>query len=565
LSHCHWNVLPPAPADQLTNSGFSPLFAQLLYNRGLNEPSQVEVFIAADKRLSNDPFLLPDMQKAVTRIYQALLSGENICVYGDFDADGVTGTALLVQGLSSLGGKVTPYIPHRLIEGHGLKTTALEKLYQQGITLVISVDCGITGIIEVKKAKRMGLDVIITDHHTPLSEVPPAFAVINPKLPNSHYPFSELAGVGVGFKLLQTLFQGMGKENQLEELTDLVALGTIADMVPLLGENRYLSKQGVKLINTTPRLGIKEMINQTGLTIGSINHESISWVIAPRLNAAGRLEHATISYRLLMTESPEEANKLAIWLEQKNNERQKLTTKALASAREQVLAQGISPLLIVSDNEFPAGILGLVAGKLSEEFYRPAIVIRTGEKLSSGSCRSIPEFNIISALSRYGSLFSQFGGHSQAAGFTLPTKNLAQLKQNLNQLAATQLAGIDLRPQLNIDAEVTFADLGGDTFPTIQQLAPFGSGNPAPTFLTRRVEVIDCQTMGNNGGHLRMKLKQGGTVWNGVGFRLGSYRNEVSSPLDIVYNLELDQWGGVERLRLNILDFAPTTVATMPT
>jgi len=560
LNHSCWNLLPPVPDKHLANAlGFPPLIAQLLYNRGLTEPSQLELFITGDKRLSGNPFLLPDMHQAVARIYQALLSGENIAIYGDFDVDGITATALLVQGLSCFGDKTIPYIPHRLSEGRGLKTAALENLYRQGISLVITVDCGITALSQVKKAKRMGLDIIITDHHTPLPEIPPAIAIVNPKLPGSNYPFSELAGVGVAFKLLQALFQGIGREQQLDELMDLVALGTVADMMPLLGENRYLVKEGLKLINTSPRLGVEEMITQAGLNIGSLDSESISWVIAPRLNAAGRLAHAMTGYKLLMTDSPQEAQQLSIWLEQKNVERQRLTTNTLAKAREQVLAQGISPLLIASDKDYPAGIAGLVAGRLSEEFYRPTIVVRIGKQISSGSCRSIPEFNIILALNQCSHLLSQFGGHPQAAGFTLLTRNLAQLQQTLLQLATTQLAGVDLRPRLDIDAEFTLPDLGGDIFQTIQLLAPFGKGNPIPTFLSRRVEVIDCYTMGSEGEHLRLKVKQGNTVWDGVAFRLGNYLAEVSSPLDIVYNLEIDRWGGEERLRLNILDFAPTS------
>jgi single-stranded-DNA-specific exonuclease len=559
LNHYRWNLLPLVPDEYLVKtSGFSPLIAQLLYNRGLTEPSQLELFITGDKRLSGDPSRLPDIQPAVARTYRALLSGENIAIYGDFDADGITGTALLVQGLSALGGKVTPYIPHRLTEGYGLRTTALENLQQQGINLIISVDCGITALAEVKRARRLGLDIIITDHHTPLPEIPPAIAVVNPKRADSSYPFSELTGAGVAIKLLQALFQGIGQEEQLDGLFDLAALGTIADMAPLWGENRYLVKEGLKLMNATPRLGIREIISQAGLSAGNLDADSISWIIAPRLNAAGRLAHAMTSYKLLMTSSPQEAQGLAIWLEQKNGERQRLTTKTVAKAREQILAQGISPLLIAADSDYPLGIAGLVASRLAEEFYRPAIVIRTGEKLSSGSCRSIPQFNIIQALNQCSHLLSQFGGHSQAAGFTLPTRNLARLEDNLSQLATTALEGADLRPQLDIDAEVTLPDLRGDTFNTIQQLAPFGRGNPAPTFLSRRAEVVDCRTMGNGREHLRLKLKQGSMVWDGVAFRLGDFLAEVSPHLDIVYNLEIDRWGGQERLRLNILDFAPS-------
>ena len=559
MGHSRWNLLPPIPDRLAANnvSGFSPLVVQLLCNRGLTEPSQIEAFITADKRMVGNPFLLPDMQRAVTRIYQSLLAGEEIAVYGDFDADGITATAVLVQGLTALGGKVTPYIPHRLMEGHGLRTAALEKLCHQGISLVITVDCGITAVSQVKRARRLGLDIIITDHHIPLPEIPPAYAVIDPKMPDSAYPFSELAGVGVAFKLLQALFQGIGKEQQLDGLIDLVAVGTVADMMPLVGENRYLVKQGMSLINSTPRLGVRELMTQAGLDISSLDPERISWVIAPRLNAAGRLEHAMASYKLLMADSPREAQSLAVWLEQKNAERQKLTTNALAKAREQILARGISPLLMAGDRDYHGGIIGLIAGRLSEEFYRPAVVVKIGEKVSSGSCRSIPEFNITLALNQCRDLLSQFGGHSQAAGFTLPTKNLVRLEKQLSQLATTQLEGVDLRPRLDIDVEISLTDLGGDTFQATQQLAPFGCGNPLPTFLSRGVEIVECRTMGMNGEHLRLRLRQGGVVWDGVGFRLGNYLAEVSSPLDIIYNLEIDRWGGKENLRLNILDFAP--------
>jgi single-stranded-DNA-specific exonuclease len=559
LNRYRWNILPPAPEERLAaTSGFSPLIAQLLYNRGITEPAQLEAFISGDKRLAGDPSQLPDIEPAIARIYRALLSGETIAVYGDFDADGITGTAILVQGLESLGAKAVPYIPHRLTEGYGLNITALENLHKQGVSLVITVDCGITALAEVKRANRLGLDTIITDHHSTLPEMPPAVATINPKRADSSYAFSELTGAGVALKLLQALFQNLGKAERLDELMDLAAIGTIADMAPLSGENRYLVKEGLKLMNTAPRLGLGEIISQAGLTLGSLSAESISWTIAPRLNAAGRLAHAMTSYKLLMTESPQEARDLAIWLEEKNTERQKLTTKVLAIAREQIVAQGISPLLVAADKDYPLGIAGLIAGRLAEEFYRPAIVVRTGETVSSGSGRSIPEFNIIKALTQCRNLLSHFGGHSQAAGFTLPTENLPHLQEHLARLAAEQLADADLRPQLDIDAEVALPDLSGDTFNTIQQLAPFGRGNPSPTFLSHRTEAVNCRTMGNGAQHLRLKLKQGGTVWDGVGFRLGGYLAEISPRLDIVYNLEIDHWGGKERLRLNIVDFAPS-------
>ncbi len=558
MSHSRWNILPTVPDEYVfNNASYSLLISQLLYNRGLTESSHLESFIAADESLTGDPFLMPDMHHAVARIYQALLSAESIAVYGDFDTDGITATALVVQALSLLNANVIPYIPHRLTEGYGLKTAALEKLQQQGISLVITVDCGITALNEVKRAKKKGLDIIITDHHTPLDIVPSANAIVNPRLPGSGYPFQEFSGVGVALKVLQALFKSMGKEKQLDTLMDLVALGTVADMMPVLGENRYLVKRGLEIINTSPRLGISEMMNQMKLSQSNIDTESISWIIAPRLNAAGRLEHAMSSYRLLMTDSPQEANELAVWLEQKNTERQKLTTSALDIAKEHVMAQGIHPILITGNSAYPVGICGLVANRLADEFYRPAVVIRTGDRISSGSCRSIPEFNIIQALNQCGSLFLHFGGHAQAAGFTILTRNLPRLRQVLLESATRGLEDVDLRPRLDIDAEVKLSDLGGDTYPMIRKLAPFGQGNPVPVFISRNVEVVETRTMGNGGEHLRFRFRQNGTTWDAVGFRLGNYLSEVISPLDIVYTLEIDSWGGQDTLRLNVIDFAP--------
>jgi len=400
-----------------------------------------------------------------------------------------------------------------------------------------------------------GLDIIITDHHSPLDEIPEALAVINPKINQGKYPYTNLAGVGVAFKLLQGFFQSLGKEDQISVVMDLVAIGTIADMSPPLGENRYFIKEGLKNMNTSPRPGIRELINQTRLEAGSLDADSIAWIIAPCLNAAGRLADGLTGYNLLMTESEKEAQALATWLTRKNEERQRLTTTTLTKAREQVIAMGLPPLLITADKEYPMGIAGLVASRLTEEFYRPAIVIHTADTICHGSCRSIPEFDIIAALNKFGSYFTRYGGHAAAAGFTMPTKDLPQLTSELSALAAKQLAGVELRPHLNIDAEVKLNDLSGDVYPTTQMLAPFGHGNPVPTFLSRGVEVMERRTMGNSNEHLRMRLKQGGTVWDCVAFRLSSHQNEFAPQVDIVYNLEVDNWGGKNQLRLNILDF----------
>jgi single-stranded-DNA-specific exonuclease len=556
LSHSRWNLLPEIP-DELSDrvQRFPRLITQILYNRGITGQSELETFLSPDESLSGSPDLLSGMHQAVARIYRALLSGEKIAVYGDFDADGITATVLLVSGLSILNCEATPYIPHRMTEGYGLKTAALESLQKQGISLVITVDCGITAVSEVKKAQKKGLDIIVTDHHIPSEEVPEAVAVIDPKLPGSDYPFGELAGVGVALKLLQALFLSLGKKEQLGELMDLVAVGTVADMVPLLGENRYLVKQGLEKLNSSPRLGISEMIAQSGLTAGKLSSDSVSWVIAPLINAAGRMEHAMGSYKLLMTDSPDEARSLAEWLGKKNAERQKLTTKMLEKAREKVADQPDAPVLIAADYSFSAGIMGLVAGRLSEEYYRPVIVVRLGDRISGGSCRSIPEFDITGALGRCSHLLTNYGGHAGAAGLGIRTVNLPRFREEFTELAAKELEGVDLRPKIDIDAEVSLGDLAGDTYSTIQKMAPFGQGNPAPVFLSRGVRVVECRTMGNGEDHLRMKLQQGGTLWDAVAFNLGKYIDEMASNIDIIYSLEMDTWQGNERLRLNIEDF----------
>jgi len=559
LSQRRWNVLPALPPGRLASvSGFPPIVAQLLFNRGLGGAADLDSFLCADARLCGDPELLPAMPQAVARLYRALLSGEKIAVYGDFDTDGVTATALMVEGLSRLKADVVPYIPHRLTEGYGLKPAALEGLYNQGVSLVVSVDCGISGLAAVRRAKRLGLDIIITDHHVPPETLPAALAIVDPKLPGSSYSFADLSGAGVALKLLQALLRTVGREEETSGLLDLVALGTVADMVPLVGENRYLVKEGLKQLNGAPRLGLRELLARSGAGPGEIDSERISWVLAPRLNAAGRLDHAMASYNLLTTVRAEEAQTIAGWLEEKNAERQALTAKALAVAREQVVARGLQPVLFAGDADFPAGICGLVASRLAEEFYRPAVVVRIGDQLSSGSCRSIPEFNIVDALTRCGHLFTHFGGHAQAAGFGILTRRLDTLAQSLLETAGAQLAGLDLRPTIDIDVEVRLSELGGNVFPMIQRMAPFGQGNPLPVFLSRRVEVLERRLLGSKGEHLRLKVKQAGTVWDAIAFGMGAEAAKAHSLLDIVYNLEVDRWNGAERLRLNVLDFAPS-------
>jgi single-stranded-DNA-specific exonuclease len=561
LSRYCWQLAPVIPSPHLAQfKDFSPLLAQLLYNRGITEPVQFEPFLAADERLAGDPFLLSGMAEAVPRVIRALLKGELIAVYGDFDADGVTATAILTQGLSLLGNKAIPYIPHRVAEGHGLRHAALSELRQRGVSLVITVDCGVTAFAEVEGAQNEGLDIIITDHHALVSSLPPALAVINPKRDNSAYPFSGLAGVGVAFKLLQALFRASGKERRLDEFLDLVALGTVTDLVPLLGENRYLVKKGLETLNATSRPGLRELVLCAGLGLGNLDTENISYMLGPRLNAPGRLEHAFLSYELLVTTSSERGRQLAALLEEKNAERQRLTSHVLSKAKEELSPVDPDvPLLMVGGQDFPPGVIGVVAGKLVDEFYRPAVVLELGAEVSRGSCRSIPEFDITAALTQCCELLSHFGGHARAAGFTLPSNNVAALKRKLLEIARRELAGIHFRSTLAIDAEIPLSELSAETFKLVKMLAPFGQDNPAPTFLSHRVRVADWRCLGSKGEHLKLKLRDGDVVWDAIGFDIGHLSPDITPYLDIVYNLGEERWGGAELLRLNILDLLPVS------
>jgi single-stranded-DNA-specific exonuclease len=505
LSHTHWNLLSPAKQTVIID-GIHPLIAQLLNNRGISDPAQIELFLSNDQRLEADPLLLPDMSKAAIRTHQALYSGEKIAVYGDFDADGITATALLIQGISALGGTVIPYIPRRSTEGYGLRNSALEKLQEQGVSLVITVDTGITAVDEVKHARKLGMDVIVTDHHIPPSQLPSATALVNPKRNDSTYPFYDLAGVGVAFKFLQALIPEKGPRREIvSRALDLVALGTVADMVPLLGENRYWVKAGLELLNKTQRVGLQELMRCANVQQGKLSAQSISWALGPRINAAGRMDNATTSYQLLVTDDKHMAISLATELEKKNAERMKQTNMLLEKANKALIADGVEkPMLVAASEDYSSGVMGLVAGRLADKYYRPVILLKIGSEFSRGSGRSIEEFNLMSALEGCSDLLSNYGGHTKAAGFSIPTGNLTEFKQRIVNLAKEKLEGIELKPHVDIDAEVSLTVFNGDTYEKIQQLAPFGMGNREPTFLSRHVEVLEHRLMGTQSEHLRM-------------------------------------------------------------
>ena len=551
-----WKILPPVPDEYVVDAALPPLIAQLLYNRGV-KPEGIESFLSADCRLEGNPFLLPDISQAISRIYKAALDREKIAIYGDFDVDGVTATVILIEGLSRLGAEVIPYIPDRINEGHGVKLSALEKLRDKGVRLVITVDCGVTDLAEVKQAGEMGIEMIITDHHIPLEHLPQAIAVVDPKRKDSMYAYPDLAGAGVAFKVLQALFHKDSRKEWLSRLMDLVVLATITDLVTLVGENRYLVKEGLRELNNSSHVGIQEMVRLAGLKMGELKAEDISWVLGPRLNAAGRMNDSSSSYQLLTTQSSEESRVLALELEKKNAERQKLTNEVLNRAREKLATRLHLPVLIDGDESYSVGVIGLVAGRLADEFYKPVIIINLGPELCQGSCRSIPEFNITAVLKECHNLLATFGGHPLAAGFTVTRQKLDQLQERITALATEQLGHLELRPEMVIDADVPLSILAGDTFNLIQKLSPFGRGNPQPTFLTRQVEVVECRNFGNQGDWLRLKLRQGNVTWQAVDFKSRKKKKEIPAHLDIVYNLEKGRWNGEEVISLNLLDFAP--------
>jgi len=564
-SRYRWEVAPPAPPIHQEKLGaLDPLVVQLLFNRGLVEPHQIRAFLEGTLQDDN-PFRLRGMNEAVTRVRQAIRKRERIAIYGDFDVDGVTSTALLIQVLSALGADAVPYIPHRVDEGYGLNTDALDELAAQRVGLVITVDCGVRAVEEVIHGRRLRMDMIITDHHEPPPELPPALALINPKQPGSRYPFRDLPGVGLAFKLAQALLRVEGRvslgtaraEIAEEDLLDLVALGIVADLAPLLSENRSLVRRGLEVLNRAERLGVRALMDVAGVQPGQVGAETIGYVLGPRINAAGRLDHAMLAYRLLVTDEPEEARQLAEKLDARNRERRTLTGAVLEQALLQIEGQESGYFLMAGGEDFPPGVVGLVASRLTEQFYRPSLVLEIGQETSHGSARSIPDFNMVGALDEVADLLIKYGGHAMAAGLTVSNEKLPALRTRLNEIAQRDLAGVDLAPALPIDAEWPLAQLTPQTFHTLAGLEPFGVGNPAPLLLARNVTLRSYTAVGDEENHLRLKLQHDRVVWDAMAFRQGHWANRLPEMLDIVYTPKIDVWNHQERLRLDVKDMRP--------
>jgi single-stranded-DNA-specific exonuclease len=568
-----WEFLPPAPRNQYVHlSHVNRLLVQILYNRGIVDPEEVDAFLSGRVRF-DDPFHLLGMAEAVSRIRAAIDSGEPIVVYGDFDADGVTATALLVQTLEAMRARVSPYIPHRVDEGYGLNCDALDRIAAAGAGLVITVDCGIRSPAEVAHGKRLGLDMIVTDHHSIGQELPPALAVINPKLPDDPYPFDGLAGVGIAFKLAQALMleerrHPIGPEPlhlAESDLIDLVAIGTVADLAPLLGENRSLVQRGLAALNQARRPGVRALLEEAGLRPGMVDATSIGFVLGPRLNAAGRLSTADISYRLLTAPDAWIASPLATELGRLNARRQQLTAEKVALARERLQAEGVDrSLYLVADPDFLPGIVGLVAGKLSEDLYRPVVVAEVGPWQTHGSARSIPEFNITAALDECRDILERHGGHAAAAGFTIRTDALEELRRRLEQIADRQLGGKELVPVLQVDAKVELAELDWAAAELFAQLEPCGYANPPPVFATLGLEVVEYRAVGKERQHLKITVRdpsatgpQARVVRDAIAFRMGEWVDQLPEMVDLAYTFEVNEFNGETRLQLNVKDLRP--------
>jgi len=535
---------------------YPPYMRQILFNRGIRSLEAAEEYLNASMVLA-DPFRMLDMQKAVDRLLKARDLDEFIAVYGDYDVDGVTATVMMVEALRVLGAQVTRYIPNRFEEGYGLNEEAISILADSGVKVILTVDCGIRSPHEAEFARSLGVDLIISDHHHPKDDLPDAFAVICPKRENDPYPDKDLAGVGVAYKILQGLFQRAGvKDRQAEEWLDLVALGTVADIVPLTGENRVMVRRGINLIRTGKRIGLNALAGVAGKNIHQVTATDIGFILGPRLNAAGRMESALQAFDLLIGDAVEQVGKAAQILEDQNSERQKATRKAQEKAQQELGDPSTLHIITAFDPEFSSGIVGLVASKLVENFYRPAIVGQVENEHIRASCRSIPEFHITKALDECADLLIRHGGHAMAAGFTVSRQNVDELVDRLKAIAARELSGIELRPVLKADIDLDIASIKPNIYSQLDLLQPTGMGNPSALLISRGVEIDGMKLMGKEGTHISFSIR-GCKINRAVAFNQAQWYEvwqQEKPRFDIAYSIEVNRYFDTETLQLNIRD-----------
>ena len=552
-----WQIMPlitPEAEDSLQE--YPPILRQILFNRGYATQEIANQYLEAKMPPGTDASNLLGVPEATERIQYAIKTQERIAVYGDYDADGVTATALLVSALSTMGADVIGYIPNRFDEGYGLNNEALDNLRSDGTRLVITVDCGIRSPQETKHAQDIGLDMIISDHHHPDNELPQAVAVINPKQPQDTYPEKELAGVGLAYKLISAL---MGNSSDAESYLDLVALGTVADLAPLVGENRALVRKGLEVLRKPHRQGVMALIGVSGLKPNKIKASDIGFVLGPRLNAAGRLESALAALDLLTSSDVYQAAELAQQLDNQNRERQQITSQIQEQAEQLVLIDDPDALLLFAAHpDFNPGVVGLAASRLTELYYRPAIVAYRGEVLTRASCRSIKEFHITQALDQCADLLERHGGHAAAAGFTVKNENLPALIDRLKAIANKELSQLDLRPTLTADVEIPLSELKPEILDYLEWLQPTGYGNPQAHFVSRNLKVTRSRTVGKDNNHLKFTVTDGRITYDAIAFRQGHWEGLLPSRIDLLYIFETNEYFDRISLQLNVRDIKPT-------
>ncbi|MDY6851331.1 MAG: single-stranded-DNA-specific exonuclease RecJ [Thermodesulfobacteriota bacterium] len=550
-------------ADLAREVEVSPILAKMLIRRGLSEPEAVQAFLQPSLRDLPSPFLLPDLDLAVERLIQALAEKQMITVYGDYDADGLTATALLADFLKGLGARVSTYVPHRTMEGYGLNIEALEGLARSGTRLLVTVDCGVADFEALTRARELGLEVIVTDHHQPPNRRPPALAVVNPKLSGSKFPQRNLAGVGVAFFLAGGLRQalrerGLFSKADQPELTpylELAAIGTVADVVPLTKVNRILVSMGLRTLTAPYRPGLAALKEVSALTPDKpVTARDVAFRLAPRLNAAGRLDSPLPGLELLMTRDPALALAKAVILEDANRERRRLQKKMIGEAMDLLEDQGpeSAKAIVLGREGWHRGLVGVAASKIVEKYYRPAILLSLEDGRANGSGRSIPGFNLYSALDRCRDLMVRFGGHEQAAGLTLEADQVSSLARALDEIAAGELSEDDLVPSLRVEAEVTIEGLTQGLAVELGRLEPFGQGNPEPIFAVNGAAILSGGVVG--GRHLKLMLSQGGRTLDTIGFNLGHLLPDLGRHVSVALQRHASTYQGRTTLGWKAVD-----------
>ncbi len=543
------------------NFNISPLTAIILYNRGIREDGQIKDFLARDLSGMHDPFLMKDMDKAVERILLAKKNNEKITIYGDYDVDGITSIAILYKYLKNMGLEVGFYVPDRMVEGYGVNKDALDKIKADGTAVIITVDTGITAIEEADYAKSIGIDFIITDHHECKESIPDVYAAIDPKRKDCEYPFKSLAGVGVVFKLIQALDSSEPIENLMDEYADLMCLGTVADISPLIDENRVIVTEGLKRFKTTKNIGLKALIDVS--TNGkAITTSTIGYTIAPRINASGRLGCASTSVELFLTEDEEEAAKLADSLCHENTLRQQTEQKMFKEALEYIEQHpGIKDddILVIPHENWHHGIVGIVSSKITEKYYKPSILFAVDGDSAKGSGRSIAGFNLFGALENCSGLLEKFGGHELAAGLTIKAENIEDFRKKINEYAKGRIEDMTLVPTISLAAQIKVPYITIDTVHDINKLQPFGVNNPTPSFSVRNIKIHRISVM-SEGKHLRMTLYKDGKYLDTVGFGMGDYYSmfREGDYIDVAFALDINDYKGFQNVQLILKDMRKT-------